>query len=312
MLQRFVSTFSGGYILAFHEIAPERAAALVDCLWPAQPVPLSELVQRSKDRRSTSGLLAITVDDGVGENVRALAALFQSRAWPATFFLPTQYLDTGDGMMFQWWRQLASILPQRKLVLRSGVLDLSTPGAIERLSRTMEDSWHSQRLETYLPMTMELAEVVMRERGLTREMLQPQSPITWREVEQMSKDDLIRFESHGVSHAAMSTLTESELEFEMRHSRDVISEHTGRPCRHLAYPFGSPRSIGASTALMAQRFYDSAVTMTLGEVSYANPWLLGRIPLYPSNSTLFAQLKVLLQYRPMRYAWQQKGAGTAP
>src|ERR1700685_4294416 len=69
---------------------------------------------------------------------------------------------------------------------------------------------------------------------------------------------LISFESHGVSHAAMSTLAEDELVFEMRESRDLISRHTDRPCRHFAYPFGSDTSIGTRAAATAQLFYDSA------------------------------------------------------
>src|SRR5260370_19789042 len=103
----------------------------------------------------------------------------------------------------------------------------------------------------------------------------------------------------------MSSLTEEELVFEMKHSRDVVAEHTGRPCRHLAYPFGSPQSIGTRAVAAAKEFYDSATTMSLGGVDYANPWLLPRIPLYPENSTLLALLKVLLKcsgIKPTKWA----------
>jgi hypothetical protein len=93
----------------------------------------------------------------------------------------------------------------------------------------------------------------------------------------------------------MSALTEKELVFELRHSRDVVTERTGRECRHLAYPFGSPRSIGSLAPAAAARFYDSATTMTLGHVDSADPWLLPRIPLHPENSALRARLKVLLK-----------------
>jgi peptidoglycan/xylan/chitin deacetylase (PgdA/CDA1 family) len=295
LFQRFITGLSGGFVLAFHEIPPELLAGFVDCIRPAQPVHLSELVRRSKEHKSTSGLFAITVDDGVGENVRALAQLFRARAWPATFYIPTRYLDTGEGLVFQWWRRLKPLLPRRRLDLKSGVIDLTPPGAIDELSKKMELLWHSRRLESYLPMTMEVVEIVLRESGMTRAQIQPRPPITWPEVAELSKNDLIRFESHGVSHAAMSSLTEEELVFEMKHSRDVVAEHTGRPCRHLAYPFGNWQSIGPLAAATAERFYDSAVTMSLGRVDFANPWLLPRIPLYPENSTLFAQLKILLK-----------------
>src|SRR6266851_3510502 len=120
LFRRFITGFSGGFVLAFHEIQPERLAEFADCLRPAQAIHLSELVQRSKERKSTSGLFAITVDDGVGDNVRDLARLFHARAWPATFYLPTQYLNTGEGMAFHWWRRLKPFLPHRKLESKSG------------------------------------------------------------------------------------------------------------------------------------------------------------------------------------------------
>ncbi|HEV2201984.1 MAG TPA: polysaccharide deacetylase family protein [Bryobacteraceae bacterium] len=255
------------------------------------------MVERSRNGKSTSGLFAITVDDGEGDNVRALSQLFLAKQWPASFYLPTHYVDTGTGMMYQWWRRVKPLLPRRQLELRSGVLNLSSPGAVDALSRKMEWLWHTQRLECYLPLTMDLVELVERETGLKRAAIRPEPPISWPEVEALSKSDLIGFESHGVSHAAMSSLTEEELVFEMRHSRDRVAEHTGRPCRHLAYPFGSPPSIGAQAAATAAQFYDSAVTMSLGHVGSANPWLLPRIPLYPENSLRFARLKILLKCR---------------
>jgi peptidoglycan/xylan/chitin deacetylase (PgdA/CDA1 family) len=308
LLQRCMAQFSRGFVLAFHEISPKRLAELVDSLEPFEAVHLSELVERSKQRKSTSGLFAITVDDGVGENVRNLEQLFRARAWPATFYIPTQYLDSGESMVFQWWRWLKPLLPRRRLHLSSGVVDLSPPGAVEEWSRKMERLWNTQRLESYLPTTMELVEIVLREGGLTKTAVQPAPPITWAEVAELSKNDLIRFESHGVSHAAMSSLTDDELVFEMRHSRDLVTEHTGHRCRHLAYPFGSWQSIGVRAAAAAERWYDSAVTMSLGPVDLANPWLLPRIPLYPENSTLVARLKILVKCNPLRPVKPERAA----
>jgi peptidoglycan/xylan/chitin deacetylase (PgdA/CDA1 family) len=198
-------------------------------------------------------------------------------------------------MIFQWWRLLKPLLPRRRLELKSGVVDLSPPGSVEEMSKKMELQWHSQRLESYLPLTMELLEIVLREGGLTKSAIRPAPPITWAEVTELSKNDLIRFESHGVSHVAMSSLTGEEVAFEMKRSRDTVTEHAGRECRHLAYPFGNWRSIGARAVATAARFYDSAVTMSLGHVDFAHPWLLPRIPLYPENSTLLARLKILLK-----------------
>ncbi len=282
-----------GFVLAFHDIEPVRLAELVDSIQPAEAVSLTELINRRTRGKSTSGLFAITVDDGVGDTVRNLSQLFVKRGWPGTFYVCTSYVES-RGMCFQWWRKILPLLPKTKLELKNGTIDLTRPGAVPELARRMEIMWHSQRLETYFPLTLELADLVVRERGVSLDAIQPPRSITWPEIAQLSRSELISFESHGVTHGAMSALTQEELVFEMRHSQNLISTNTGRPCRHLAYPFGSARSIGPRAAAVAQSFYDSAATMALGSVDAANPWLLPRIPLYPENPTWFAKLKILL------------------
>jgi peptidoglycan/xylan/chitin deacetylase (PgdA/CDA1 family) len=311
-LPAMMERYSSGLVLAFHEIPPQRLADFVDRLRPGQAVSLTELVKRNKAQKPTSGLFAITVDDGVGENVRNLAQLFLARHWPATFYLPTRYVDTGEGMAFQWWRRLQSLLPRRKLELRSGVLDLSRPGAIRALSKKMELLWHSQPLESYFPLIMDLVDLITREGIASRAALQPDPPITWAEVRQLARTGLIHFESHGVTHTAMSALTDEELVAEMKHSRDVVTGQSGSPCRHLAYPFGSPMSIGNHAVAVAERFYDSAATMTMRGAAHAHPWLLPRIPLYANNSMLLAWTKTLLRYNPTSFLQAASEAGDAP
>ena len=125
LFQRMLMRRTGGFVMAVHDIPPEKLAHFVDGMRPAQPVHLDELVRRRKEGRPCSGLFAITIDDGVGENVRALSQLFRARQWPATFYLPTHYLDTGEPMAFQWWWRMKPLLPGRKLKLASGQFDFS-------------------------------------------------------------------------------------------------------------------------------------------------------------------------------------------
>lgn len=267
-----------GFILAFHEIAPERFAGLIECLGPVRPIHLGELVQRAAQGKSNAGLFAITVDDGIGENVRGLAKELEAKGWPATFYLPTEYVETGEVMAFQWWRQLKPLLPR---------------GVVRKLGRRMQTIWDTKPRQDYLPWMMDLVQGIL-DSGVARTALQPPGPITWPEVAALGKSDLVRFESHAVTHTAMSALTEEQVTFELKHSRDAITEHTGRECRHLAYPFGSDESIGAVAPAIARRYYDSATTMSLGRADGADPWRLPRIPLYEETSKSIARLKLLL------------------
>jgi hypothetical protein len=199
-------------------------------------------------------------------------------------------------MAFQWWWRLKPLLPRKKVELGSGAVDLASRREFQALSSKMEAMWYREPVDSYLPLIIELVDLVSRETGIAREKLQaPDAPVTWAEVAQLSRDDLICFESHSVSHTAMSALEEEDLIFEMQHSQQVLQEHTGRPCRHLCYPFGTPASIGTLAPAVARRFYDSAVTMSLGSVEHADLWRLPRVPLYPSNSLFLARLKVVLR-----------------
>ncbi len=294
---------AGGFALAFHEISAARFLELVENLGPFEAVTLDTLVERSKAGKSTAGLFAITVDDCVGANTKELIPALKKKSWPATFYAPTWYVDRHEEMPFQWWFKAAPFLENRILELKSRRLDFTQPGSVNDYFRRLETLWHTERRETYVSTTAEIIEVLIRDHGVRREMLLPDAPLSWTEMAEMSRDDLIRFESHGVSHTAMSALSEKELEVEMEQSRRRIAEHTGRECRHLAYPFGSSRSIGTLAPSVAARYYDSAVTMNLGSVDRADPWLLPRIPLYPENSSAVARAKILLKCcNPLRRA----------
>ncbi|GEM_PF-956332 len=294
-LKKLFARHTGGLVLAFHDIDPQRFEALVDSLWALRPVHLDEIVSRSLRGKTNAGLYSITVDDGVGQTVRNIIPVLEARQWPASFYLPTRYIDTGQGMMFQLLRKLVVHLPSSVISLSSRQLDLRHAGAAAEFVQVMESSLHTQQQEACRPLVEELTEWIIQERGVPREALAPPRPITWDEVSRYGRNELVHFESHGVSHDAMSALDETRLRDEMKTSRDLVTEHTGRTCRHLAYPYGSHRSIGTLARRLAREFYSSAVTMTLGYADGADPWMLPRIPFYGENSVLRARMKVALK-----------------
>jgi peptidoglycan/xylan/chitin deacetylase (PgdA/CDA1 family) len=293
-LQALAGRLFGGFILAFHDLAGDRFRELIQCLAPDQPVHLSELVKRVRQGQSTKGIFAITVDDGVGDTIRALSAVAQDRHWPITLLLPTGYIDGPDSMAFQWLRAIVARVPPVRLELRSGVVDLSTGMARQRFERRVRARMYgSQPPTAYTELIDELVSHAIAQGLLSREHDAPPAPISWKEVTTLSAHPAIRFESHGVTHVAMAALPPDRLERELRESQDRIQAHTGRPCRHFAYPFGSPASIGPVAPSLVAKYYDSAVTMSRGRLRNRNPFLLPRIPLYATDSIARARLKVL-------------------
>src|SRR5712691_223386 len=292
-LRALVGQLFGGFILAFHDLAGRRFRELIECLAPDEPVHLSELVDRVHEGKPTRGIFAITVDDGVGDTVRALAAVAQDRHWPITFLLSTGYLDATGSMAFQWLRRIVARVPPVRVELRSVLVDLSTDVARGRFERSVTARMHNEPPGGYTELIDELVSHAIAQGWLCREHDAPPAPISWQEVTTLSAHPAIRFESHGVTHSAAAALSPDQLDRELRESQARIQAHTGRPCRHFAYPFGSPESIGPVAPSLVARHYDSAVTMSRGRLRNRNPFLLPRIPLYARDSTARARLKVL-------------------
>jgi peptidoglycan/xylan/chitin deacetylase (PgdA/CDA1 family) len=283
----------GGFILAFHDIAGQRFSDLIECLAPNQAVPLSELVDRLRQGKSTTGIFAITVDDGVGDTVRTLGAVARDRHWPITFFLPTSYLDGSKGMAFQRLRRIVARVPSVRLALRSGLVDLSTGTARRDFERRVTACMYTRPLAEYADVIDELVSHAETLGWLSPQDDAPPAPITWQEVTTLSAHPAISFESHGVTHVAAAALSRDELDGELRASQERIEAHTGRPCRHFAYPFGGPESIGPMAPGLVAKYYQSALTMSRGRLRNRDPFLLPRIPFYAGDSAARARVKVL-------------------
>ena len=292
-LRALAAELFGGFILAFHDLAAHQFRELIESLAPDEPVHLSELVDRLRRDKSTKGIFAITVDDGVRDTVRTLGAVAQERHWPITFFLPTGYLDGPDSMRFQWLRQILTRVPRVRLALRSGVIDLSTAAARRRFQRRVTACMYTRPLVEYAPVIDEIVGHAVTQGWLSPEDDAPPAPISWHDVTTLSRHPAIRFESHGVTHIAAAALSPEQLDRELRESQDRIQAHTRRPCRHFAYPFGGPESIGPVAPGLVAKYYESALTMSRGRVRGRNPFLLPRIPLYAGDSAARARVKVL-------------------
>ena len=61
--------------------------------------------------------------------------------------------------------------------------------------------------------------------------------MSWSEVQEISRAG-IEIGSHTATHPRMGALAPAEVEAELRASRDAIEQHTGKPVRTLAYPYG--------------------------------------------------------------------------
>src|SRR5262249_12243125 len=102
----------GGVILVYHEIGRGPLFRQLTQLSGVYTfVPLDEFVMRLGQGKCTSGLTAITFDDGVGETTETAASIAIANGWPMTFYLPTRYLDTREP---SWFLELDPLLRRAK------------------------------------------------------------------------------------------------------------------------------------------------------------------------------------------------------
>jgi peptidoglycan/xylan/chitin deacetylase (PgdA/CDA1 family) len=283
----------GGFVLAYHNLPADRFVEQITALAPSRPVTLDEIVERHARGAPTGDLFAITFDDGVGETVRAITTVAAARGWPVTFYLPTRYLDEPGGMPFQWLRAIERHAPALRIEAGGEIFDFTAPGALRAFAKDMTRVMYTRPFDEYGPRLRALADALAAGGHATREALAAPAPITWAEVAALARDPFVAFESHGVSHAALSGLAPEQLDRELAASQRAIAERTGRACRHFCYPYGGRQSIGPTAPAAVARYYRSATTMSRGRLGRHALTLLPRVPVYPHDDADLVRLKVL-------------------
>lgn len=267
----------GGVILVYHEI---RARELRDHLTLLSEwyrfVSLSEFVGRLAAKQSTTGLAAITFDDGYGPVVEDAASLSLEMSWPMTFYLPTRYLDTRQPF---WYQEIGPLLDRAP----------AHGASLDELNRSFRSLASEPEVEA------RLRELRQRIHGSEErpDWLKTTEPISWERVRTLSRNDALSFEAHTVNHLALSRLGDEAIASEMERCCSRIEEMTGRRVEHFCYPFGGLEEIGLAAQRQARRRFRSATTMQRGRCNRESDLvMLPRVPLYEGDSRQMVALKV--------------------
>lgn len=224
----------GARIVSLHGTPRRRAAELARQLAYLKRsfsvVPLGDLIARLETGARVEGLVAITFDDGLRNQVEVAYPLLERYELPATFFLCPRLVEERAWLWTHEARLRFSFLEsdeQRRLarglgapVEREAFLDwmkrLKQPArvAVERALRVLTPyfaaDWEDHE-------QCDLA--------------------TWEELRRMSRA-LVSFGSHTLTHPMLRSLRLDRLQAELRDSRRLIEERLGRAAEFFAYPDG--------------------------------------------------------------------------
>ena len=264
-------------ILAYHRVAkldrdpqqlavcPERFIEHLRVLRSmAEIVPLADVLSRSERRR-----VALTFDDGYGDNVREALPALEAMEAPATVFVTAGLVGTGREF---WWdrleRAVRDAAPSSRWIqvtiggarLR---VDVATPAGRGRAYTALH-----RRLRPLRPDAIDeiLCDVEEQLQVSTSPRLSD-LPITIEELSGLARRGRLEIGAHTMNHPLLSTLSTVEQWTEIRTSRETLQRLTKTPVNHFAYPFGGRDAFGRTTMrLVARAGYRSACANWPGHV----------------------------------------------
>lgn len=120
--------------------------------------------------------------------------------------------------------------------------------------------------------------------------------LSWSQVNELVKEG-VNFGSHTVSHKYLDLIHRTDVERELRQSRDIIEQRTGKPVRTFSFPYGFPEHNKDFVTFLHDTLqscgYIGAVTTSIGTAKPANDsFFLRRIPINMDDDAALLRAKL--------------------
>ena len=243
-------------------------------------VGLAEITRRLEEGAPSEPVVAITFDDGYQDNYRNAFPILQRYGVPATIFLTTGSIDSGEPLWFERMAEAIQTAGQeffdleidipRRFWLRTEAERLQAHNEIFRVLRRFDDTERRYWVDVVLR-RLRAPEVSKRRGGM----------LTWDQIRLM-KAGGIDFGGHTVTHPFLSKLTATEASWEVSECKRRIEAELQSPVDYFAYPNGREEDFAASNKdLLRAAGYRAAVTTIWGindrstdrmELRRGGPW----------------------------------------
>jgi len=104
------------------------------------------------------------------------------------------------------------------------------------------------------------------------------SILSWSQIKEMAKNN-IDFGSHSINHYNLTTLSDKDIEKELKSSKEKIEQELNKPVRGFCYPFGKKEHYNQKIKeLVIKAGYQYAVTAEFGHINQSSDlFLLKRV-----------------------------------
>lgn len=284
------SAKKGVRILTFHQISNENFCplemnikisifeALIKHLKNNYSIiSMSRLLKAIKTKtKLPQNSIIFTFDDGYRDNYTNAYPILKKYAIPATIFLTVRLINKTESL---WYDKIVCAIKNSKkdyLDLQKynlGVYSLSSIEEKQLAVRSIVVSvkyWKTEERNFLVKVLIENLGVKECGSDCTCALL------SWDEINEMA-DNGIEFGSHGMSHSILTTLSKEEADYEIRESKRIIREKTGKDVDIYAYPNGSVKDYNETIINLLRRSgYRTACTLIEGSNNKISPFELRR------------------------------------
>jgi peptidoglycan/xylan/chitin deacetylase (PgdA/CDA1 family) len=237
-------------------------------------LPFSQVVDALKNDAVDRPTAVLTFDDGYQNNYDVAFPVLSELAVPATIFLTTSLIDSGDTVWFCRLNDALTRTKKKSFEWRKLSFDISDAVKKAQASTTLQ-----ALLKQYPPYALNsiLLEIIEKLDVEAVHAIRPGSPYQMlREsaIKAMLKSGLIDIGAHTHTHAILGQLSLEEQRREIEQSLDIVKELTGQPCKFFAYPNGRAQDFNqVSMNLLQSAGVKAAVSTVAGPNDTTTPRL---------------------------------------
>ncbi len=219
------------------------------------PVSLQDVIaQIEQGTPLPPNAVAVTFDDGFADTYRYAFPILRRYQIPATIFVSTGYVESGEPFWFELASFLIYRLPPRSLEPHNG-LQLPTgdswadrTASLRRLHGVLKDLPNTERLQILDTWAHHYSAELAH--GAARHS----RPISWSQIAEMAASG-IAFGSHTVSHPNLTRVTDAELKRELTESKTTLESKLQHSIDTIAYPIGTPSAFNARVVAAAREHH---------------------------------------------------------
>jgi len=252
------------------------------------PVSMHELVEGIKSGKLRKGSVVVTLDDGYRDNYLNAYPILKRYGIPATIFLTSGMIGTGDMLWFDRVSAALSLTKEKALLFGGKGFDISGEQSREVAAQSiismLKSMDHGSRLKG--------VKSLMKDLKVTEDMLPRDLMLEWDHVREMAESGLITFGAHTLTHPILTQLPMEDVKKEIFGSKDAIEKKIGKGVDFFSYPNGDRGDFNEDIKkLLRGEFACSASTIPGKNDSGSDLFELRRIGCSHENNDIVFRVK---------------------